>query len=382
MDRMDRTGWTGQDGWVPGSLPNRPSRPPDGISWYDAWFASSTGTRGFWRSERPSRHFRTAAGATGLLARMVLTLLADRPDISTVVDIGCGDGRLLAHLGALAPQLRLMGLDLRAGVPQERPGPAVEWIVGSWDVAESAWIPIAAGGPDSMPLPRVLPTGRPMAIICAEWLDDLPAVVAERGPTAWQEVLVRPDGRESLGGPVTAADARWLDHWWPAEGGQRAESGRTRDAAWSSVIDCLRPAGGLAVMIDYGHRRDARPPHGSLTGYQRGRQVRPRPSTDLNLTAHVAVDSVAAAGESAGARTQLLTRQREAVGRLLPDPPLLGESDTLTRLQYRGERRLLTDTLGDHWFLVQSVAPDGPAGGRATGWSAEGGGTNPRAELQ
>lgn len=363
-------------------LPNPLSRPPDGISWYEAWLDSSTGPEGFWRSERPSQHFRTAAGATGLLARMVFTLLAERSDISTVVDIGCGDGRLLAQIRALAPHLRLIGLDLRADVPDDRGRPAVERILGYWDVVATGWNPAGARDAGPSPLTAVLPTGRPMAIICAEWLDDLPAVVAQRSPTGWREVLVRRDGRESLGGPVTAADARWLDDWWPAEVGQRAESGRSRDAAWSAVIECLRPAGGLAVMIDYGHRRVTRPAHGTLTGYRGGRQVKPRPSPTVNLTAHVAVDSVAAAGESAGARTELLTSQRQAVERLLPDQSCPGESGTLARLQYRGERRLLTDTLGDHWWLVQSVAPEGPAGGPATGWSAEGPGTNPPTGLQ
>lgn len=342
--------------------PNPLFRSPDPISWYDAWVAASTGPGGFWRSERPTAHFRTAAATTRLPAEMVLTLLAERPEIATVVDIGCGDGRLLADIGSLAPHLRLIGLDLRADVPMAGPRPTSEHLVGSWDVGTTAWNPVGSAERGPMPLRTVLPTGQPMAILCAEWLDDLPAVVAERGPAGWQEVLVHPDGQESRGGPVAASDARWLDRWWPADVGQRAESGRTRDAAWSAVIDCLRPAGGLAVMIDYGHRRPGRPPHGSLTGYRHGQQVPPLPSADLNLTAHVAVDSVAAAGESAGARTVLLTGQREAVERLLPDEPRPGGSDPLARLEHQGQRRLLTDTLGDHWWLVQSVAAEEAAG--------------------
>lgn len=288
---------------------------------------------------------------------MVLTLLADRPDMSTVVDIGCGAGRLLADIGVQAPQLRLIGLDLRSALPEDRPGPAVQRIFGSWDVVTGAWQPGGDSKAGLVPLSSVLPAGQPMAIICAEWLDDLPAVVAERAATGWCEVLVGPDGRESLGRPVSASDAHWLDRWWPAQVGQRAESGRSRDAAWSAVIEALQPAGGLAVMIDYGHRRDTRPVRGSLTGYRRGRQVLPQPSRAVNLTAHVAVDSVAAAGEASGARTEFLTSQQDAVDRLLPSPPGRTGSDTLSRLQDRGERRLLSDALGDHWWLVQSVAP-------------------------
>lgn len=351
--------------------PNPPARCSEWRSWYDAWLTSSTGPAGFWRAEQPSRHFRTAADAGGLLARMVLDLLAQRPDISTVVDIGCGDGRLLSDIAALAPHLRLIGLDLRPPTPDDRSPARVERHVGLWDVATTTWRPVGSHRLPPTPLRAVLPTDRPMAIICAEWLDDLPTVVAECGPTAWQEVLVLPDGQESLGGPVPSEDAHWLTRWWPATEGQRAESGRTRDAAWSAVIECLRPSGGLAVMVDYGHRRSIRPPYGSLAGYRRGRQVPPLPSTTLNLTAHVAVDSVVAAGEAAGARTELLTSQRDAVQRLLPDTLSAAESDPLARLQTSGQRRFLTDALGDHCWLVQSVAPQ-PAGDRVTDSSIDG----------
>jgi SAM-dependent MidA family methyltransferase len=197
-------------------------------------------------------------------------------------------------------------------------------------------------------------------VVTAEWLDELPTVVADRAPGGWRQSMVRPDGGESPGGPVPDPDAAWFERWWPASPGNRAESGRTRDQAWSVLIDCLRPAGGLAVMIDYGHQLADRPVTGTLTGFHRGRQVPPRPSPMINLTAAVAVDSVQRAGESAGARTQLLLTQREAVELLLPGRRRTdrGGSGTLARLQAGSERRLLTDTLGDHWWLVQSVHPE------------------------
>lgn len=285
---------------------------------------------------------------------MVLTLLAHRPDISTVVDIGAGDGRLLTEIAALAPATRLIALDLRPAPPTV--GSAIAWQRGCWDVETAAWQPANRAG--SVPLRRILPVEEPLAIIAAEWLDELPTVVAERTSGGWREVRVRPDGSEAAGDPVQRADADWLDRWWPAEPVRRAESGRTRDQAWTAVIDCLRPAGGLAIMIDYGHRLPTRPEQGTLTGYQHGRQVPPRPSPTINLTAHVAVDSVALAGESAGARTEMLVSQREAVHRLLPGQGRTDRSNgsgTLARLQSAGERRLLTENLGDHWWLVQSL---------------------------
>lgn len=344
-----------QDVPVPGSMPDSGLRGSPAARWYDAWRAAATGPDGFWRTERPATHFRTAAGGTTILAELVLALLSEHPGISTVVDIGAGDGELLADLGVAAPRLRLLGLELRP-LPAHRP--AIEWRQGYWDVHSAAWCPPVG---DPVALRSVLPAGEPMAIVCSEWLDDLPAVVAERDATGWKELLVGPDGQELAGPPVPAADRDWLERWWPARPGTRAESGRTRDTAWSAVIGCLRPAGGLAVMIDYGHHRALRPAAGTLTGYQGGRQVPPRPSPAINLTAHVAVDSVQQAGADQGARTEFLITQREAVERLLPGSRRTAESGTLARLQAVGERRLLTDALGDHWWLVQSVAPGGPA---------------------
>ena len=49
---------------------------------------------------------------------------------------------------------------------------------------------------------------------------------------------------------------------------------------------------GLALAVDYGHRRAARPAGGTLTGYRDGRQVPPVPDGSCDLTAHVAMDSL------------------------------------------------------------------------------------------
>lgn len=352
-----------QDGQVttPASAP-RSELPLAGINWYDGWRTTSVGPVGFWQHERPADHFRTASGATGLVARMLLTLLADRPEISTVVDIGAGDGRLLAEIGALAPRMRLIGLDLRPAPEYAAATSTTAWLRGCWDVDTAGWLrsPDLAPGAGPVPLRTLLPAGQPMVVVAAEWLDDLPLVVAERVAGGWCQVRVGPDGTEAPGSPVPAADAAWLDRWWPAVPGSRAESGRTRDRAWTEMIDCLAGAGGLAVMIDYGHRLPDRPTGGTLTGFQRGRQVPPKPSAAINLTAHVAVDSVQQAGEDAGATTELVISQREAVELLLAEPARTDRSPAgaLARLQADSERRLLADTLGGHWWLVQSVRPE------------------------
>ncbi|MBM0240015.1 SAM-dependent methyltransferase, partial [Micromonospora sp. ATA32] len=103
----------------------------------------------------------------------------------------------------------------------------------------------------------------------------------------------------------------------------RAEIGRTRDEAWADAVRKIDR--GLALAVDYGHTRDERPVDGTLTGYRAGRQVAPVPDGSCDVTAHVAVDSVAAAGATVAGRTYTLVSQREALRALGADgrrPPL------------------------------------------------------------
>ena len=106
-------------------------------------------------------------------------------------------------------------------------------------------------------------------------------------------------------------------------------------------------------MIDYGHRKSERPPNGSFAAYRDGRSVEPMPSTELNLTAHVSIDSLRAAGEAAGLTTELYCRQGEAMARLGSHAP--PDPDTLVELSRRSERAALSSPYGwgSHWWLVQ-----------------------------
>ncbi|MGN6577577.1 MAG: SAM-dependent methyltransferase, partial [Nocardioides sp.] len=123
-------------------------------------------------------------------------------------------------------------------------------------------------------------------------------------------------GEESLGQPLTHATvapglAPWCDTWWPLdpdEPGTRAEVGSTRDGAWADVVG--RVTRGLALAVDYGHSRESRPPFGSLRSYRDGAEVDLLPDGSRDVTAHIAVDAVAARVEGA-----VLT-QREALRRL------------------------------------------------------------------
>jgi SAM-dependent MidA family methyltransferase len=189
-------------------------------------------------------------------------------------------------------------------------------------------------------------------IVCCEWLDDLPCRVVHREADGWREVVVDKGGDQRPGPRLVEEDLDWADRWWPT--GQRAEIGSTRDRAWSVLSAAVRRRGGCAVMIDYGHQQPERPADGTFAAYRDGRSVEPMPSAGVNLTAHVSVDSVRSAGESAGLSTVLCCRQGEAMARLGSPSP--ADPEPLADLSRRSERAALTAPYGwgSHWWLVQA----------------------------
>jgi SAM-dependent MidA family methyltransferase len=307
---------------------------------------AASGPGGFWTTASPAAHFRTASTAGPELARAVATLLRQRPRLRRVVELGAGDGRLLTRLQAERPDLALVGVDVR-----DRPAglaPAVGWRTDRWDVRTGGWT--------TGTLTEVLSAAEPTLVLAVEWLDDLPCRLAARRKGAWVEL----DVNRSAGPPLAADGQRWAERWWPD--GDRIEVGTTRDRAWSVVIEGLAACGGAALMVDYGHERGTRPHGGTLTGYRAGRVVEPLPRADRNLTAHVAVDAVRAAGEEAGARTVLHGRQADVLPALLQ--PLDRAADPLADLASRSRRQALTRPTGwgAHRWLLQEVAPAGRTG--------------------
>ena len=142
-----------------------------------------------------------------------------------------------------------------------------------------------AARPADLPAEIAWTTALPDAIeglvVANEWLDNIPCHVVQMGDNGVAR-MVHVDactGRESLGhrvdhDAVPTTIGSWLDRWWrldPAEPGTRAEVGSSRDAAWAGVV--RRVSRGLAVAIDYGHTRQARPPFGSLRSYRDGGEV-------------------------------------------------------------------------------------------------------------
>jgi SAM-dependent MidA family methyltransferase len=121
---------------------------------------------------------------------------------------------------------------------------------------------------------------------------------------------------------------------------------------------------GCALAVDYGHLRDGRPAWGTLTGFRDGRQVAPVPDGTCDVTAHVAMDSIAVA---AGTPYRMM-RQRAALKALGIDgarPPIdLARSDPaayLRALSAAGEAAELMEPagLGGHWWLLHTVGLDG-----------------------
>lgn len=266
------------------ALPPPTQDPP----WRSAWDEALYGPRGFFRRHAPVDHFRTSVHASDLMARALLRLVRAK-DLDTVVDVGAGRGELLAALHRLAPDLHLLGVEVAA-----RPADLPEAV---------AWSP-------------VLPTSVDGLVIANEWLDNVPCHVVQVDPRgAVRVVHVDPaTGVETLGhrvdGPgVPPSIGQWLERWWPldpADPGARAEVGTSRDGAWADVLGRLDR--GLAIAVDYGHLRADRPRDGSLRSYLEGREMPVLPDGSRDVTAHVAVDAVAALRPGS-----LVLRQREAL---------------------------------------------------------------------
>jgi SAM-dependent MidA family methyltransferase len=311
-------------------------------SWFDAWVVCAYGPDGFWRLSRPGDHFRTAAATSPLMAERIVNLLNQRPEIRRVVDVGAGSGELLAGLHRHRPDLRLSGIDLRSR-PDALPS-GIEWVEDLWDVRYGRW---SSGRAETL-----LRQPGPLLVISCEWLDDLPCRVVLRHPDGWREAIVDDAGHEQPGPRLTGAELAWADRWWSH--GERAEVGLTRDRAWQRLATAVAEHGGEALLIDYGHLAEHRPTEGSLTAYREGRAIVPTPASDVNLTAHVSVDAVRAAGEAAGLKTVSLDRQREALADLVGTDR---HSDPLAELARRSEHAALSSPSGwgSHWWLVQSA---------------------------
>lgn len=259
--------------------------------WIRAWRAAATGPSGFYRRQSPYAHFTTSV-ADGSLARQLRPYLRraldDCPEL-TVVDAGAGTGLLLEQLaGRLDPRDRdrvhWIAVDLRPRPTTLAAG--IEWRKA--DAVEAA-----------LALPRA-----EGILIAHELLDDLPCDLVEvdeqggvrRLDCGTPGLLPAPG---ALLDPLADADAlAWLAQWWPTTRPlMRAEIGLPREQAWTALTGWIER--GYAIAVDYGHVHADRVrgvwDGGTLAGYREGRVVAPRADGTVNLTAHVAMDAVAAA---------------------------------------------------------------------------------------
>ena len=378
--------------------------------------AALYGPGGFYaRGEPPARHFRTSVHASPSYAAAIWELLRQvdaglgHPGRIDLVDVGAGQGELLEQILAIAEQgtaaepggagaVPGTGLAARAGLapgaglaPEAGLSPGAGLAPGAGPVpgaglASGAGHPpglagrIAACAAEVAPRPAGLdqriawqpvpPTGITGLVIASEWLDNIPLDVAELTPAGPAVILVDPaTGAERPGGPPDPADLAWLRAWWPlAACGDRAEVGHTRCEAWAGVI--RRIDRGVAVAADYGHNKAARPAAGTLTGYREGRAGPALPDGSRDITAHVALDSCAAAGTAAGAGESVLTTQRAALRELGLDarrPPLtLAATDperyARALCQASADAELMdAGGLGGFGRLVQAVGTSLPA---------------------
>jgi SAM-dependent MidA family methyltransferase len=326
---------------------------PAELPWLQAMETALYGPRGFYSNAAPKDHFRTSSLASDLFAAALLRLVLDtdeslgRPDPLDVVDVGAGRGELLCRLSELAPPG--LGGRLRLCAVERAPRPAD--------------LPAHIGWTHRTPTQRTL-TG---VLLATEWLDNVPLDLAEVDDAGIARyVLVDPSsGTEILGEPISVADAAWARRWygempWPTR--TRLELGAPRDTAWAAAVAALRH--GFAITVDYGHTRDTRPSHGTLTAFRTGRQVAPVPDGSCDLTVHVAIDAVRAAGEAVAGMAAQLTTQREALIALGMDrsrPPLdragsdpVGYLRELSAATQTAEL-IASDGLGGHFWLLQPV---------------------------
>lgn len=251
-----------------------------------------------------------------------------------VVDVGAGRGELLTSLLGQAPpelraRLRCVAVELRSR-PPELP-PVIDW------------------QPDIPELRGLL--------IAHEWLDNVPLDVGVAAAGGVRYLEVDPaTGAERAGAPLQPVDAAWQRRWWPVRRDGRVELGPSRDAAWAEVIG--RITAGTALAIDYGHLHHDRP-NRTLAGFRDGRSCPPVPDGRYDVSAAVAMDALAAAGEQAGAVTVTLQQQRAALHGLglHGRRPALGGADYAAALQRASEIATLTDPagLGGFWWLQQRV---------------------------
>ena len=236
--------------------------------------------------------FTTAPEISQMFGELVGLCVADcwqragRPDDAIYVELGPGRGTLAADA------LRAMA---RAGL-----SPDVHFVETS---------PVLRGG-QAKRVPRArwhddaasLPADRPLLVVANEFFDALPArqlIATERG---WRERLVRVEEgvfAPAAGPPVP--DSAIPAHLRAAPPGTILETSPASLAILGQLAGRLAEAGGIALIVDYGHVRGAA---GETLQAVRGHAFADpwRDPGESDLTVHVDFEALADAAEATGVR--------------------------------------------------------------------------------
>ena len=253
------------------------------IPWINAWESAAFGPHSFYgefgsKGRNPYEHFRTAVQSNPDLVGKLFPYLLETykncgsPSQFLILDVGGSDGSLLANL---QPLIRDRGLN---------------WKTQIYDVSSG----------DARRIPIREKYG---VVIAHELLDDIPTTIVEFDEELIPRiVMVDPEsGHEQLGDSISESELEWLVKWWPQTAPHaRRELGITRDQTWVKLVNIF--GAGRAIAIDYSHSLEQRNKGlfdaGTLTGYQLGNSVRAIPNGEINITAHVALDSCASAAKA------------------------------------------------------------------------------------
>lgn len=185
---------------------------------------------------------------------------------------------------------------------------------------------------------------KPLLLVANEFLDALP--IRQHVRAAERRIIV------AAGGLAFDRD------------GEIVETSPARDAAVAWIATCLAAKGGVAIFIDYGHKRTS---PGDTLQAVRGHRYAPvlADPGEQDLTAHVDFEAVAAAAVDAGAAVTQLVNQGEWLIRL----GIEARAQALSRanperandVQTALERLTGSDQMGPLFKVIAIHSPDWPA---------------------
>lgn len=306
------------------------------------------------------RDFITAPAISPLFAwtivhwvRKNFPSMEDRP--SAIVDVGCGDGGLLASIASHLDEagfgagVRLIGIDRGLGfVPPERRSS------GRITFSESV---------------DAIPSDRPVVVICNELFDAIP----------FSRVVMRESGLAELFVTLSGESLDWserpatedLERYFERRG-VRLAPGQFADITPEWRIACERIASriseGFLLVFDYGYDKarlfDNRVRRfgtaAAYSGHQVHRDLLARPGGQ-DLTCHVNFDDLIDAGAGAGMRSLAFTRLARflldagaAAHPLFSQPVAEGLAEALKQREAResARRLILPDGIGDEMRVL------------------------------